>query len=92
MQCESKGRDSDIFIPHRSQVYLTSDREGKERLDRGQFRERNSWADTLRVVKEGRGGAEYHRHQEKETQERSCYEGNNGSKEGEIQRLANTNR
>lgn len=72
MQCESKGRDSDIFIPHHSQVYLTSDREWKERLDRGQFKERDSGVDALRVVKEGRGGAEYHRHQEKETQERSC--------------------
>ena len=71
-------------------MYLTSDREGKERLDRGQFRERDSWADTLRVVKEGRGGAEYHRHQEKETQERSCYEENKGSKEVEIQRLTHT--
>lgn len=39
-----------IFIPCHSQVYRTSDREGRERLDRGQFRETDTWAETLRVV------------------------------------------
>lgn len=87
-----------IFIPCHSQVYQTSDREGRERLDRGQFRERDIWAETLRVVgREKRRGrkSQTSKKRERDTREkarlRSCYEGNNGRrKEGDTQRLANT--
>lgn len=48
-QCESKGRDSDIFIPGHSltsALNVLREERVRAKLDRGQFRERDTWADT----------------------------------------------
>lgn len=67
MQCESKGRDGDIFIPRHSQAYRTSDREAGQRAI---LRKGLMGRDTEGGRKGEKGGTESHRHQENKRHKR----------------------
>lgn len=88
MQCESKGRDGDIFIPRHSQAYRTSDREAGQRAI---LRKGLMGRDTEGGRKGEKGGQKVtDTKKTRDTREkvklRSCHEGNNGRKRKERHR------